>query len=194
VADDRSPRRPFTLSSAPGDPVPSITTRMTGSRFKQRLQGLADENGTVEVSDPRGCFCLDPRPRPTVMIAGGIGITPFRSMIREASGRRFDRPVVLVHSNTRVSDIAFRDELDLAAAEEPHLRVVHTITGEDDPNWPGRRGRIDAGLLRAVVQDLEKPLYYICGPPAMVDDVRALILETYGIRNGDVRSESFRGY
>lgn len=194
VQDPWGPMRRFSLSSSPTEDHMSITTKLTGSPFKEALLALrpGDE---AQVMGPLGHFVLDPE-RPAVMIAGGIGIAPFRGMVRYAFDRGLETPVVLLYSNRTPEDITFKGELDGLARELPTLRVIHTITRPNDARvpWGGRVGRIDAGLIQGATQGLIGPLYYICGLPEMVEDMALILYRGLGIPAQDIRVERFMGY
>ena len=138
VQDPRGPRRPFSLSSSPTETEGiSITSKMTGSPFKDRLGAL--EVGEVGiVRGPLGEFLLDTS-RPAVMIAGGVGITPLRGMIRYAVDSDLPNPIVLLYSNKVPEEIVFRQELQAIAVGWGGLRVVHTLTRpqESTTSWSG---------------------------------------------------------
>lgn len=200
INDPRGPQRPFTLSSSPTDQnVISITVKMTGSVFKQRLQQLARQGGSLDehlnLRGPLGSFTLDAQ-RPAIMIAGGIGITPFRSMLRSLGNEQQHEPIRLLYSNSTPEEIAFREELDELADQHDWLQVIHTISRPEDSDspWRERTGRIDAELIREVSADLQQPLYYVCGPPGMVKAMTDILQDEFGIAEEDLRVEKFVGY
>ncbi len=194
IQDPWGPMRRFSLSSSPTEDHLSITTKLTGSPFKEGLLALrpGDE---AQVMGPLGHFVLDPE-RPAVMIAGGIGIAPFRGMILYAADRGLEIPIILLYSNRTPEDITFRGELDGLAQKLPHLRVLHTISRPADAKlgWRGRVGRIDAGFIRGATEGVEAPIYYICGLPEMVEDMALLLYRGLGIPAQDIRVERFMGY
>jgi len=200
VDDPRGPMRPFTLSSSPTERGSlHITSKMTGTPFKEALCRLAERGGKpggeLKLRGPMGGFTLEPA-RPAVMIAGGIGITPFRSMIRYLNDQDRDPPVVLVYSNDTPGNIVFREELDSLAGIADWLKVIHTITRPEDSKepWSGHTGYVDAGLLETAAGGLEQPLFYVCGPPGMVAAVSEALTHGLGIPDYDLRSETFTGY
>lgn len=200
VNDPRGPQRPFTLSTSPTENGQiGITIKMTGSPFKDGLQKIADEGNDpgdrIRMRGPMGSFTLD-KERPAVMIAGGIGITPFRSMIRYAKDQNAGLPIVLLYSNDVPEDIVFREELDTLAKEEDWLTVVHTITRAEKSKkeWSGRTGRINRELIQKQAGPLENPVYYVCGPPGMVSAMTGIIQELPGVGQSDLRFEKFTGY
>lgn len=194
-ADPRRGSRSFTMANDPGTEPVMITTRMRpSSPFKARLASMSVGERIV-VKGPLGRFVLHETDEPAWFLAGGIGVTPFRSMIRHAIdvGRR--APVVLLTSDRVPEAIPFRRELDAWAASQPWLKVVRTITRprESKEPWSGLVGRIDAGWIREVAGDAGDAIVYICGPPGFVDPVMAT-MESFGISKDRVRSERFIGY
>jgi ferredoxin-NADP reductase len=124
--------------------------------------------------------------RPAVFIAGGIGITPFLSMLRDATHRRLGHRVTLFYSNRRVSSAAFLDELQGLEKAHLNVRLVSTLTEEGGEP-------IGEALLRRHLTDVKEPLYYLAGPPAMTMDVQGM-LAGLGVSPDDVLSEEFYGY
>ncbi len=195
VQDPRGPRRPFSLSSSPTETASiSITSKMTGSPFKEQLASL--EVGDVGVvRGPLGDFILDPT-RPAVMIAGGVGITPLRGMIRYAADSGLSNPIVLLYSNKVPEEIVFRRELHDIEEGWGGLRVVHTLTRpqESTTSWTGRTGRIDAPLIHEALNGLEKPVVYVCGTPGFVEGMVRVLRRETGFPEESIRVERFRGY
>jgi ferredoxin-NADP reductase len=195
VEDPRGPQRQFTLSSSPTeDGFVAITTRRTGSPFKERLHqlGPGDE---VELRAAMGVFTLESN-RPAVMVAGGIGITPFRSMIRYAADRGLDLPIVLLYSSRTPDEMAFKAEFDELARKHRSLKVTYTVTRPDAGSgaWSGRTGRFGAPDVREAAGGLSQPLYYVCGSEAMVDGTTRMLAEELRMASDDIRSEEFPGY
>ena len=186
--------RGFSISSAPSEDVIMITTRLRDTAFKRVLQAMP--LGTpVKIEGPFGDLRLHHAARPAVVLTGGIGITPFRSILLETirnGGLAY--PVVVLYANRRPQDAAFLDELHALAKEDAKLRFVPTMSGLDasDP-WPGERGRIDASMLRRHVGAVTNAIYYLTGPPGMVAGLRALLVEE-GVDEDDIRTEEFTGY
>ena len=195
VEDPRGDSRTFSISSAPSDlDAVSVTTREGPSPFKRQL--FASAPGTpFELWGPFGSFTLDPD-RPAVLVGGGIGITPFRSMIREAAHRRAAQPIVLLYSTRLPEEIVYRRELDELGRAWTGFRATVTVThpAEGAVPWNGLTGRLDAGKVRELSRDLDRPLYYICGPPKMVAELERLLVEEAGVAASDVRTELFQGY
>ena len=187
--------RGFSISSAPREDVITITTRLRDTAFKRVLQRMP--LGTrVKVEGPFGDLRLHHAARPAVLLAGGIGVTPFRSILVETIGAGgLPYPVALFHANRRPEAAAFSDELRSLAGRDPNLTYVPTVTGPAafGPGWGGEHGRIDAAMLRRHLDGIVDPIYYIAGPPGMVHAQRQTLI-TSGVHDDDVRIEEFTGY
>jgi len=188
--DDASgPTRPFTIASAPHEPELMIATRMRASAFKRTL-AAASLGTKVEMEGPAGVMVLhEDAARPAVFLAGGIGITPFLAMARDAAKRRLPHRLVLFYSNRRPRDAAFLPELE--RLQGPNFKLIATMT--DVPDWPGEKRRISRELLAAHLPDLREPVYYFAGPPGMTMAVQGM-LKDLGVSEDDMRSEEFYGY
>jgi len=182
--DDRGSDRWFTVSSAPYTGLPSITTRFTpekGSSFKKALAELKVD-GYIEITGVEGDFTVEDAAQEYVFIAGGIGITPFHSILAEASHAGTRLKATLLYGN-RDTDVPFKAELDAFAKENPNL-VIHYITMPE---------RIDADAIKKFVPDLQKPLFYISGPEPMVKSL-AEVAAGLGIPKEHIKLDDFPGY
>ncbi|WP_324695165.1 FAD-dependent oxidoreductase [Novosphingobium sp. RL4] len=189
-ADSKGRVRTFSLASAPQEPELVIATRMTDTAFKRCLADLP-AGSPVGIEGPYGDLTLDGGTTPVVFLAGGIGITPFRSMILDAVGRGLSRDVTLFYSNRSAADAAYLPELEQLASSNPRFKLVATMT--DAADWQGERGFIDRPMIERHAGDITAPVFYLAGPPAMVAAMEALLLEA-GVRSGNIRAEVFTGY
>ena len=190
--DDKGPRRHITVVTSPTeDGVLGLATRLRDSAFKRSLAEMP-EGSPVDVEQPKGSFVLpEDTSKQYAFIAGGIGITPFRSMLRYIADKGLDYNVTLVYSNRDVESTAFLDELEELENAIPGMRLVCTMT--DDPNWDGDTRMLDADVLRDILGDLEPRQFMIAGPPGMAKSVEASLLEA-GLSEDQVQSDSFSGY
>jgi ferredoxin-NADP reductase len=191
--DEKGPKRHITVVTSPTERgVLGLATRIRDSAFKRSLAELP-EGAEVEVEQPKGSFVLpEETDRLCVFIAGGIGITVFRSMLRYIADKGLPHRVTLVYSNRDRESTAFYDELRELEAANPNLEVVFTMT--EDPGWEGETRRIDADMLRDHLgEELDSYTYLVAGPPAMVDGV-AEALQGAGIPEDQVRPARFSGY
>ena len=118
-----------------------------------------------------GTFVLDENAKHIVFLGGGIGITPFRSMIKCASDKRIPVKMDLIYSNNAPNEICYGDEWSMLEKQNPNLKVTNTITSPEFANWGGRFGRIDESMIKEFAGDFSKTIFYICGPPGMVDSL-----------------------
>ena len=182
--------RTFTIASAPHERQLTIATRMRDSAFKRALRD-APPDFEVQIDGPAGLMVLhDDVRRPAVFLAGGIGITPFLSMARDAAHRRLQHSIVLFYANRRPQDAAYLDEL--RALNNPSYRLVATFS-EPPAGWKGETGFIDRAMIARHVAAPLRPIYYFAGPPAMAMAMQSMLGEL-GIAEADMRSEEFYGY
>ncbi len=192
--DAKGARRALSLVSAPSDRDLMIATRVRESAFK-RLLSAAPVGSYVQVEGPFGSMTLHSnRARPAVLIAGGIGITPFMSILRQSAHDHLGQQFLLIYSNRRPEDAAFLSELQQLQGQLS-LQLIGIMTGMDKSTaaWEGRRGKIDAALLKELTMGLASPVFYVAGPPSMNDAVRRA-LNANGVSDDDIRSEDFSGY
>jgi ferredoxin-NADP reductase len=191
--DEKGPRRHISVVTSPNDRgVLGLCTRLRDSAFKRSLAELP-VGAEVEVEEPKGDFVLpDETDQPYVFIAGGIGVTVFRSMLLYIAEEKLPHRVTLVYSNRDRESTAFLDELTELARANENIRLVLTMT--DDPGWEGERRYIGPELLRDHLDgDLDGYRYLLAGPPGMVEAVTEQLREA-GIPDTQVRPERFSGY
>jgi len=162
---------PFSISQPPDGKQLRLTIKRVGD-FTRRIP-LLSLGTRVIVDGPHGLFTARrAQAAKVLMIAGGIGITPIRSVaeVLLASGRE----IVLIYANRDRASAALYDELaHLAASAEGRLRVIHVMSA--DPDWPGEKGRVDGPFLARLLPDLPDRDVYLCGPPPMMRQVRAAL-------------------
>ena len=190
--DEKGLRRHISLVTSPTEAgVVGLATRLRDSAFKRTLAEL-ELGDEVEVEEPKGSFLL---PEDTtvdyVFIAGGIGITVFRSMLRYIADEELPYRVTLVYSNRDRESTAFLDELTELERTIPGLRLVLTMT--DDEGWEGERRRVDPTMLRDHLDDLAGFDYLVAGPPAMTEAV-VESLEGAGVPEDRILAGKFSGY
>lgn len=191
--DTKPLRHTFSLVSAPHEDHLSIATRVRSSPFKQALTRLPP-NAPLNFSGPYGKFTLPDDPaRPVVLIAGGIGITPFISMLRSAAHRRATREFRLLYANRQLEDAAFLAELQALTQSNTHFRLMATLTGRPLDSWQGLQGRFNQTMLNQAFDGLRHPLCYLTGTPEMVAAIEALLTEA-GLAEDAIHSEGFHGY
>jgi len=192
VADDRGTSRFFTISSSPLEKEIMITARIVQSSFKERLFSL-QPGDEVHIFGPMGRFIFDERlDQEHVFIAGGIGITPFHSMISYATAIKKTHQITLFAMFSRQEDMIFFDVLTQIAKKNQSLRVIYSLT-QSDPLWKGERGRVSEVVLKKYVKHNSKILYSVVGSPKMATQTRELLV-SMNISEEQIRSEGFTGY
>lgn len=184
AADDRGTERWFTNSAAPSEGHIAISTRIDpehGSSFKKALKALKPGD-TIEADGPEGDFVIEDEQRNYIFVAGGIGITPFRSILKEAYAQDKQLHVTLLYAN-RNADIPFQEELEQFALTNPNLRIKYIVQPE----------RIDLNLLKQYIAEVENPFVYISGPEPMVKAF-AEQLQGSGFPEESVKLDDFPGY
>ncbi|MCI4323274.1 MAG: FAD-dependent oxidoreductase [Thermoplasmata archaeon] len=187
--------RSLSLSSSPSETDRlSVTCKISDTPFKQALARL-QPGETAEIYGPLGQFLLDVE-RPSVFIAGGIGITPFRGMLRYAVDTEIAPEQRLLYSARIPEELVFRAELDSIARRSDRVQVHYTVTrpAESPTPWGGRVGRIDPSWIQELAEPLDRPKYYVAGLPEMVNDVVAALQGPLGIPEDDIDYEVFRGF
>ena len=194
-SDGEGDGRTFTIASAPHEPELMIATRMRDTAFKRVLK-TAPLGTTVRLDGPNGEMVLhDDVARPAVLLAGGIGITPFRAMARHAANERLPHRLYLFYANRRPEDAAFLGELQKLEQLNPNYRLIATM-GEPEKSaqrWSGETGFIRRELLERHLADITSPVYYFAGPPPMAMAMRKM-LQDIGIAEQAMRYEEFYGY
>jgi len=127
-----------------------------------------------------------------VFIAGGIGITPYRSMLRCAADTKKPIDTVLLYFSHSSADIVFRQELKEISRQMPTFSLVNVLSSPE-AGWKGEQGKLDEVLLRKWVPNLDQRLFWISGPPPMVTAYRELIRQS-GAGDESIRTDSFAGY
>jgi glycine betaine catabolism B len=193
--DGRGNRRYFTLASAPTEHNIRLAVKFyqKSSTFKKSMLAL-NRNTVVVASQLAGDFVLPDNPwQKCIFIAGGIGVTPFRSMIKYLLDQHQSRPITLFYASKRIEDIVYRDVFDRAQLELG-IRAIYTVTDSTNlpPNWTGKVGRITPELIRTTVPDYRNCIFYVSGPRGMVDYFKDAInlLGTPGLQ---VRTDYFAG-
>ena len=195
AAEGEEGRHAFSIVSAPHEGELVFATRMRDSVYKRTL-GALPLGASLDIDGPFGSLTLHKKAeRPGVLIAGGIGITPFMSMLRSAAEQRSEQALVLLYSNRRPEDTAFLAELQQLARRHPQLRLVATMTdmAHSTQTWDGATGIIDGAFVQRAIAGLPAPIFYVAGPPALVEAMRNTLVAA-GVDEDDVRSEEFYGY
>src|SRR6266446_8286374 len=187
--------RTFSIASAPFEDQLRFATRMRDTAFKRSLK-KAPLGTVVKMDSAMGSFTLHKNSaKPAVFLAGGIGITPFSSIVRQADHDRPLHKLYLFYSNRRPEDAPFIEVLQNLEKTNSNFFFIPTMTEMacSKKTWNGETGRIDQEMLSKYLNDLRGPIYSIAGPPAMVTRMRRMLVSS-GVDEDDIRTDEFAGY
>ena len=202
--DTKGPIRHFSITSSPTEQdFIQISTRIRDTQYKQKLASL-EEGTEILAWGPSGEFVLhEDHSKPAVFLSGGIGVTPFRSMIKYATDKQLPIKIIMFDSNRNEQNILYKDEFDRCANQNKNVKIVYTITEEeeghksdDTTNGSGEHGRIDRSMLeRHLTKDeVANAVFYICGPPGMLKAMQELLQQELQIPKDRLKVEAFTGY
>ncbi|MBI5004502.1 RnfABCDGE type electron transport complex subunit D [Candidatus Kaiserbacteria bacterium] len=195
-SDARGNRRHFTLASSPTEPDVRIGVKFYAkpSSYKTFLADFK-AGTTILVGNIAGDFVLPKRhDKKLAFIAGGIGVTPFRSMVKYMVDRKEKRDAVLLYSNKTEGEIAYKDVFDAAQAAGIGFRAVYTLTEPNiSPGWTGQRGFIDTAMIAREMPDYQERTFYISGPRSMVDAFKKT-LRHMGVSRFKIKTDYFPGF
>ncbi len=194
--DTRGNRRYFTLASSPTEDEIHLGVKFypEPSSFKNRLLALP-LGGEIIVAQKSGDFILpEDKNRELVFIAGGIGVTPFRSMVQYLLDKQEKREITIFYSNKTVADIAYKEVFDRAQAELG-IKTVYIITDKNEKSLDTsiRNGHVDAQTIREEIPDYLAKQFFISGPHNMVDAFESL-LKSMGVPNKNIKIDFFPGF
>ena len=193
--DSRGNRRYFTIASSPTEKELALGIRFSeqGSTFKNILSDMHQQ--TIVAGQLAGDFTLtEDKKQKLVFIAGGIGVTPFRSMIKYLVDMKEKRDIILLYANRSVEHIVYKDLFD-QAKKEIGLQTHYIATDKEHvpTSWNGEVGRIDETMLKRLVPDYSVRTFYLSGPNAMVSGYKQL-LHDLGIPTKHIVTDYFPGF
>lgn len=192
VSDPEGSNRSFSICSSPLEDEIMITTKISATPFKQALISL-DKGTRVKTFGPVGRMIVTEEEKESIlMLAGGIGITPFRSMLLFTAQKQLSIPITFFVSFSTTEEMLFYNELSKVPTQNSNIKVVYTIT-KDERDWRGERGRISKEMIEKYVQDFQKAKAYIAGPPGMVTAMLEIVQEL-GLPPEKILKENFVGY
>lgn len=194
--------RGFSIASAPHEDTIMLATRMRNTACKRVLRSMPLQTG-VQVEGPFGDLALhNNAKKPAILLAGGIGITPFHSIVLRAAHEKLPHRIFLFHSNNRPEDAPFLEELADLEKQNPNYKYIPTMTalGQSQRPWSGETGILSATMLSKHLKartpsdpGIADAIYYIAGPPGMVADMRKMLVD-WGADEDNIRIEEFAGY
>jgi len=187
--------RSFSIASGPHEDTLMVATRMRDTAFKRVLRTMPIGTA-VKIEGPSGDLTLHNNfTRAAVFLAGGIGVTPFRSIVHWAAREKLPHHIFLFYSNRRPEDAPFLAELQGLERDNSKYELIPSMTEmkESRRPWNGETGFIDQEMLGRYLKEAVLPIYYIAGPPAMVKGLHQM-LNKAGTNDDDIRIEEFGGY
>ncbi len=190
--DGQETEKPFSISSSPTEKgFIEFTKKLTGHPFSERLNALS-AGDTVKLDAPFGSFTFEGEFQRIGLLSGGVGITPLRSICRFCTDMRLNTKITLLYGNRTEEDIIFRQDLELMKRQNSNLKVALALA-EPNENWQGYTGNIVPEMVKKEIPEYPETVFYICGPPAMVQAMENLF-RTLNVPTANVRKENFAGY
>ncbi|MBI2105692.1 FAD-dependent oxidoreductase [Candidatus Woesearchaeota archaeon] len=182
--------KPFSFVSSPHENILEFATIIRNqSKWKQELDRKKVGDKLI-LSGPYGQFKYEDSENDIVFIAGGIGITPFMGILRYIAHKKLSTKVILLYSNKSENRTAFKNELDLISEKNQNIKIIYTMTEQED--FDGEKGRINQDFIREHVKNPEKKIWYVAGPPIMVKEINELLKKEFLIKK--IKLDSFGGY
>ncbi len=194
-SDSRGNRRYLTIASSPTEDTLKLGVKFykEGSSFKKNM-AIMDDKTTFVGGQLTGDFILPTdKNKKLVFIAGGIGITPYRSMIKYLIDTQENRDVILFYSNKIATEIAYREVFD-EAEKNLGIRTIYTLTDEANisADWNGERGRVNMDMIERNIPDYKERIFYLSGPHIMIEAFEK-VLKDMGVKNKNIKKDFFPG-
>jgi glycine betaine catabolism B len=204
VGDDKGPTRHFTISSSPTENFMMLSTKIRDSPYKQRLSTL-EVGDKVNVSGPEGEFVLpEDYSKPIIFLSGGIGVTPFRSMISYATDKHLPLKIIMFDSNKNQQNILFKKEFDDWTSLNKNIQIIYTLSDDSSQKnnvsateeWKGEKGIVNKEMILKHVDNnmLNNSIFYVSGPPDMLKSMQSLLEKELEIPKERIKVEEFTGY
>ncbi len=171
-----------------------FTKKISESPFSKLLRELKI-NDWAKLKLPFGKFTFAGEHKKIAFLSGGIGITPIRSICKFATDTKINSDIILLYSNHLPEDIAFKDDFEEMQTGNKNLKVMHTITCPDPlPEWHGLTGFINEDMIKAQIPDFKERIFYLCGPPKMVELMQRILKDKLCVDSQNIITENFAGY
>jgi glycine betaine catabolism B len=182
----------FSFSSSPTDQEYfEFTKKFTDHEYSMALKA-SKVGDWARIDAPYGQFIFEGEYPKVALLAGGIGVTPFISIIKNATERHLGSKITLFYGCRTEADIAFKDELESMQKENNNLKMV-CIVNQPTTQWTGETGVITADMIKKAMPDYNENVFYTCGPPPMVKAMETII-ESLGLKKTQMKQEYFTGY
>lgn len=191
-SDDKEIMHPFSISSSPTEEgYIEFTKKFTTHEYSLALKEVKPGDW-ARIDAPHGKFTFEGEHPKIALLTGGIGITPFRSIIKNFADKQLDSNIVLFYGARQPNQIVFRDELEKLQSQNENLKLVFVVN-EPDKDWKGSVGNITDDLVKKEAPDFKERIFYACGPPGMVQAMIKL-MKDLGLPESQLKLESFAGY
>jgi ferredoxin-NADP reductase len=181
----------FSISSSPTENYLEFTKKFTSHEYSVALQALKPgDKATIDA--PYGNFTFEGEYPKIALLTGGIGITPFRSIIRYCADKQLPTNIVLFYGCRNPADLAFKAEFDQLHVQNPHFKAIYVISAPT-ADWHGLVGNITEALVKKELPDYNDRMFYACGPPGMVTAMTNMI-RSLGMPDSSLKLENFVGY
>ncbi len=190
--DGKELNKHFSFSSSPTEAgFIEFTKRLTDHEYSMALKA-AKVGDWARIDAPYGEFTFDGEHPKIALLAGGIGVTPFVSICKNATDKGLPSQITLFLGCRTPDDIPFRRELEDMAQVNGHLKL-HFVVNQPTPDWKGATGIITADMIQKELPDYKDNIFYCCGPPGMVTAMGKLI-DGFGLPKTQLKLEFFTGY
>jgi ferredoxin-NADP reductase len=193
--DQEGLRKPFSIASSPLEKDLVFCVRYTESAFKKTLKEMPP-GSPVALDSAMGLFTLPKSTTvPLVFLAGGLGISPFRSMMSYAADASTGHKITLLYSCRVPEEAVFLEDFRSMAQKDPRMAVVVTVTRPErsKEKWTGLTGRVSPDMIKEQCKDWPEATFYVSGPPVMVDAMKDALVQT-GVDQQRVKREVWTGY
>jgi len=189
---DKELNKHFSFSSSPTqEGFIEFTKRLTDHEYSMALKA-AKAGDWARIDGPYGAFTFEGEYPKIALLAGGIGVTPFISICKNATDKHLSSPITVFLGSRTEADIPFRKELEEMAKSNSNLKL-HLVVNQASPTWKGAVGIITADMIRQELPDYKDNIFYCCGPPAMVTAMESMIA-SIGLPKTQLKLEYFTGY
>lgn len=189
---DKELSKHFSFSSSPTEKNHiEFTKKFTDHEYSLALKA-AKVGDWAKIDAPYGQFTFEGEYPKIALLGGGIGITPFMSICKNATDKALSSKITLCYGCRTENDIAFKEELEKLAQINKNLKLVFIVT-EPTAQWKGATGTINTEMIKQQLPDYKENMFYTCGPPPMVSAMEKLV-ESLGLPKENLKREYFTGY
>ena len=182
----------FSFSSSPTEEDHiEFTKKLTDHEYSLALKA-AQASDWARIDAPYGQFTFVGEYTKIALLCGGIGITPFMSICKNANDKGLSNKITLFYGCRTENDLVFREELEELAEKNKNLKLI-SIINQPTEHWKGQTGIINAEMVKQELPDYKENMFYACGPPPMVEAMEKLV-ESLGLPKEKLKREYFTGY